>query len=313
MCRINLSFKLIVISLFCFALNSKADTAHPDSVGTVPDGKYYYIPDSLANDVETLLRGHSRVVDDDLNLDLDEKVLVNGDTVPIALRDRNLGRFDRGLTNLLYVPKGQWTFGLTASYGEISTDNLELFGLLTDVDITAHAFSIKPYFAYFIKNNLSVGLRFKYYNARGDLDSFNVDMADSFNFNLHDIGYKAESYSASAFLSSYVGLSRNGRFGVYNEVELAFASGSSDFTRPFGSEIRNTHTGWTEAQLNFSPGLQVFIMKNVAFHVSFGVFGFYLRNEKQTENGEKIGSRFSSGGNFRFNIFNINFGIGIFI
>ena len=52
-------------------------------------------------------------------------------------------------------------------------------------------------------------------------------------------------------------------------------------------------------------------MRNVAFHVSFGVFGFNLKNEKQRENGEEAGSRFSSGANFRFNIFNINFGIAV--
>lgn len=300
-------------ALLCSAFSSQAGELVSDSIKNMPEGKYYYIPDSLASDVEQLLKGHSRVVDDQLNLDTKERVIIGADTVPITLKQRNLGRFDRGLTNLLYVPKGHSTFGLTVSYGEISTDNLELFGLLSDVDIKANAFSIKPYFAYFIKNNLSVGLRLKYYKARGDVDSFNLSIDDSMSFDLHDIGYKAESYSASAFLSQYIGLSRYGRFGVYNEVELAFASGSSEFKRPFGSDIRNTHTRWTEAQLNFSPGLQVFIMKNVAFHVSFGVFGFYLRNENQTENGEKTGSRFSSGGNFRFNIFNINFGIGVFI
>ena len=54
-------------------------------------------------------------------------------------------------------------------------------------------------------------------------------------------------------------------------------------------------------------------MKNVSCHISFGVFGFYLRNEKQRENDEETGNRFTSGANFRFNIFNINFGLGIHI
>lgn len=283
-----------------------------DSVNT-PDGKYYYIPDSLANDVEQLLRGHSRVIDDQLNLDLSERVLMGNDTIPISSKQMNLGRFDRGLTSLLYVPKGQWSFGLTASYGQISSDNLEIFGLLSDVDITADAFSVKPYISYFIRNNLAVGLRFSYYKARANIDSFNLDIDGDMNFNLHDIGYRAESFSGSAFLSQYVGLSRYGRFGIYNELELAFLGGNSDFTRPYGGELRSTHTKWTEVQLNFSPGVQVFLMKNVSFHVSFGVFGFYVRDEKQSEQGQHIGSRVSSGANFRFNIFNINFGLGIYI
>lgn len=284
-----------------------------DSIVPAIPGKYYYIPDSLSEDVENLLRGHSRVVDDDLNRNLKETVILRGDTIPIVLKDRNLGRFDRGLSSLLYIPKGEWTFGLTASYGEFSTENLEIFDLLSDIDIRANAFSISPYLAYFIRNNLSVGLRLKYYNAVGDINSFNVDIDGDMNFNLHDIRYKAESYTAALFLSHYVGLSKNGRFGLYNEIELAFASGSSDFQRPYAGNLRATRTNWMEAQLNFSPGVQVFIMNNVSFHVSFGVFGFNLKKSTQFEEGEKTGDRLTSGANFRFNIFNINFGIGIHI
>ncbi len=77
--------------------------------------------------------------------------------------------------------------------------------------------------------------------------------------------------------------------------------------------MRDTHTNSTTASLNFSPGLCVFIMDNVSFNVSFGVFGINMKNEKQKTNGIDEGSRFSSGANFRFNIFNINFGLGIHI
>ena len=53
------------------------------------------------------------------------------------------------------------------------------------------------------------------------------------------------------------------------------------------------------------------VMKGVSFNVSLGVFGFYLHNEHQTVDGERAGSRFTSGANFRLNLFNINFGLGI--
>lgn len=38
-----------------------------------------------------------------------------------------------------------------------------------------------------------------------------------------------------------------------------------------------------------------------------------MRNEKQLTNGIDEGSRFTSGANFRFNIFNINFGLMVVI
>ena len=67
------------------------------------------------------------------------------------------------------------------------------------------------------------------------------------------------------------------------------------------------------ASLNFSPGLCVFIMDYVSFNVSFGVFGIKVHQEKQQTNGVEEGTRFTSGANFKFNIFNINFGMAVFI
>lgn len=311
--------RLTAIGLLALAcLSATAGTvansavSHPTDSES-PKGAYIYIPDSLQNDVLRLLRGHSRVVDDNLDLDLEEKTTYKGDTIPMVLKQRNLGRYDRGLSALLYVPKGQWSFGLTVSYGNISTKDLEIFDLLSDVNIGAHAFRIRPYLQYTVRNNLAIGMRFGYYNAKGDVESFKVDIDDDMNFSLHDIGYKAESYSGAVFASQYIGLSRHGRFGIYNEIELAFGSGSSDFKRPYGGNLRTTHTTWTEAQLNFSPGVQMFVMKNVSFHISFGVFGFNVRKERQTEDGKDTGNRLSSGASFRFNLFNINFGIGVHI
>jgi hypothetical protein len=54
-------------------------------------------------------------------------------------------------------------------------------------------------------------------------------------------------------------------------------------------------------------------MDYVSFNVSFGVFGLSMRHEKQTTDGVEEGSRFTSGANFKFNIFNINFGMAIHI
>lgn len=287
----------------------------PDTTAIVqnPDGKYIYIPDSLQNDVMRLLRGHYRVVYDNLNRDETERTVNKGDTIPLVMPSRNLGRYDRGLSALLYVPKGEWSFGLTVSYGNIATEDLEIFGLLSDIDVGAHAFTLRPYLSYAVRNNVTVGLRFRYYNARGAVDSFKVDISDDMNFGLNGIVYRAESYGAAAFASQFIGLTRNGRFGIYNEMELSFSSGQSDFTRPYGGAPRTTRTTWMEGQLNFSPGVQMYVMKNVSFHISLGVFGFNLRREKQLENGEYTGSRTVSGANFRFNLFNVNFGIGVHI
>lgn len=276
-------------------------------------GRLVWVPDSLKGEVAVLLKGHSRVVDDPLRLDLNEKVVFRGDTIPMILRDRNLGRYDRGLFNFLFIPKGTWHIGLTASYGEFSSSDLQMLDLINDVDLGAHTFRIRPQLSYFLRNNLSLGVRMAYTRSTADIGSFKVDIDEDMNFNLHDIYYRQESYSAAIALQQYMGITRRGRFGIFNEVELSFSSGNGDFNRPYNGEIRRTHTTNMEARLTFSPGVCVFIMENVSFNVSFGVFGFYLRNEKQWVDGEELGNRFSSGANFKINLFNLAFGIGVHI
>ena len=246
-------------------------------------------------------------------IDLNEKVLFRGDTINMILKDRNLGRqrFDRGLFNWLFIPKGIWQVGLTASYGEFSTADLQILDLVSDIDFKGHIFSIRPYFAYFVRSNISVGMRLGYTSGRASIGSFNMEIDEDMSFNLHDIMYKSESYSAALTFSQYLGIARRGRFGVFNEVELAFSSGSSDFHRPFNGEMRETHTTTMQAALNFSPGVSVYVLDQVSFNVSLGVFGLNVKHEKQKVDGEPLGSRTTSGANFRFNIFNINFGIAV--
>lgn len=242
-----------------------------------------------------------------------ERVLFRGDTIPMILRRHNLGRFDRGMYNHLFIPKGIWGFGLTVSYAEFSSDNLELLSLLNDIDLSGHRFAIRPTVSYFINHNMSVGVRFAYSQSKGGIDSFKVDIDDDMNFNLKDISYKDESYSAAVVYTQYVGLSRRGRFSVFNEVELAFGSGATDFIRPYNDLPKHTHSTYMKAALNFSPGVSVKMMQNTCFNLSLGVFGFNLRNERQTVDGVESGNRFSSGASFRFNIFNINFGLQVHI
>ena len=316
--------KYILLSILVSFLSqglSAAQTAAPDSVATLPSaplakeegGTMLWVPDSLADSFRAVLEGRSKIVRDNSNIDLSEKVVVNGDTVPMIIRQKNLGRYDRGLFNFLFIPKGQWQFALTASYGEFSSSDLRVFDLLSDVDVSGHIFSIKPTISYFIRNNISVGLRINYTRAKAGLGSLSLDFSDDMSFDLSDIGYNNEEYSAAITCAQYIGMARSSRFGIFNEVELSFASGNGNFRRPYNGERKNTHSTYMQARLSFSPGVCVFIMKNVSFNVSFGIFGYYMRNEKQTVNGEEMGNRFTSGANFKFNIFNINFGIVVHI
>lgn len=243
----------------------------------------------------------------------DERVIIKGDTVSVILPQKNYGRYDRGLFNYLFIPKGQWSFGMLASYGEFNSDDVQLLSMLKDFDLKVKAYSLQPSVAYFFDNNQSIGVNFKYTRMYADLAGLTFDFSDDMNFSLANVSYYSKSYSSAVAYRNYIGLGRDRRFGVFNEVELAFGAGSSRFMRYYNDELFDTRTSSVSAAMNFSPGVCVFIMDYVSFNVSFGVFGVNFHHEKQNTNGIDEGRRFSSGANFRFNIFNINFGMAVYI
>ncbi len=245
--------------------------------------------------------------------DLDEMVIIGKDTVSMIIPERNWGRYDRGLFNYLFIPKGQWAFGLTASYGEFNADDLQYLSILNDFDFNGKLYSINPSVSYFFRNNQSIGVRFSYSRGDADLASFVLDIEDDLNISIKNVGYYYDTYTASLFYRYYVGFNSLKRFAIFSEVAFEVGGGSSRFKRYYDDELRDTKTNITQASLNFNPGMCVFITDYLSFDISFGVFGIQLKKERQKTNDIDEGSRFSGSANFKFNVFNIGFGIGLHI
>lgn len=261
----------------------------------------------LGSAAQTIVRKKDRVAE------VPEQVIFDGDTVDFIIPERNFGRFDRGLVNYIFIPQNKWGFGITASYGELNTEDVQVLSVLKDVNFKGKQYSVKPYISYYIRNNQAVGLRFNYTRGIADLGRLAVDFDEDLNFTLRDVSYYQQSFGVAAFYRNYIGLDHNARFGIFNQVDLEFSGGSSRFKRLYNDQPRDTRTTTTQAALNFSPGVCVFIQEYVSFNVSFGVFGLKMRHEKQLTDGVEEGSRFTSGANFRFNLFNINFGLMVVI
>lgn len=242
-----------------------------------------------------------------------DKVIVNGDTVDAVIKEKNYGRYDRGLKNYLFAPKGQWAFGATAYYGEWDTDDVQVIDFIGDIDFTGSAFAIKPYVSYFVAHNQAIGMKIGYTRYKLEINNMTVDFEDDINFTLEDVDYHAETYSASIFYRHYIGLDKGRRFALFNEAELEFSSGNGYFKRLIDSEPRETRTTVTKASLNFGPGFCVFLHEKASFNISFGVFSVYYKEENQRTNDVEEGSRSSAGAKFKFNVFDLSMGVAIHI
>lgn len=305
MWRKTLILNIIIVT----ALSINANTTNsllfePDSIGEIlHHTKKIDGLDSLVNIVIAHKPTHLE----------DERVIVGKDTINVILPGKNYSRYDRGLLNFLFIPRGQWIIGATASFSEFNTEDIRLLSFMKDLNFNGKSMSVNPYAGYFFRSNQCAGIKLGFSRNIFELGRLSVDFDDDINFNLKDIEYSSDNYSASLFYRFYVGLDNNRRFALFNEVDLKLTAGYGKFLRYYNDEPRDTRTKTSEVSLNFSPGLCVFVHKYVSFNMSFGVFGFYFKNENQTTNSVEEGKRFSSGANFKFNIFNLNMGIAVHI
>lgn len=236
-----------------------------------------------------------------------------------VIHTKAIGRYDRGIINYRFIPKGKWIGGTTASYIDFdSEDSRLLFSLLKDFDCHARTVSVKPFIGYAMRNNMVIGVKLGYNHTVAQLDNLALNM-DDLDFSLKDIRYTEDTYSIGLFHRSYVGLDAGRRFGLFNETTLSFNTGSTRFSR--GKEdgeanateaekaFKSTETTLYELHVGINPGIAVFIMQNVSAEMSFGVIGFKYNSETQKNNLGETGKRRNSGANFKVNLFNINIGI----
>ena len=201
---------------------------------------------SLSAQAQTIIRKDS-IASQRRAIAESELVIARGDTTSIILPEHNFGRFDRGLFNYLFIPKGSWSLGLTASYGELNTEDMQMLDIINDFDFSGKLYSINLSAGYFFRHNQSIGLKVNYTRGVADLDRLAVDFSDDINFTIKDVSYYQESYAIGAVYRNYVGLGRQKTFSVFNEVDLMFQSGSSRVKRLYTDEPKDTRTLTTPA------------------------------------------------------------------
>lgn len=95
------------------------------------------------------------------------------------IRTKAIGRYDRGIINYRFIPKGKWIGGATASYVDFdSQDSRLLFSLLKDFDCHARTVSVKPFIGYAVRNNIVIGAKLGYNHTVAQLDNLALNMDD---------------------------------------------------------------------------------------------------------------------------------------
>lgn len=221
-------------------------------------------------------------------------------------------KFDRGIKQSTFVPKGQWITGLSVSYSE-HTDNNYKFIVLEKINSSGYNVKVSPLICFAFRDNVAAGGRFAYSRALTKLDNLSLNLDDDMNFDIEDVYNLSQSYSAIGVLRTYISLGEQKRFGLYNEVQFTYEGGQGKMVNGKGDDLTGTYQNSYGLKVGMSPGLVAFINNYTAVEVSVGVLGFDYKKTEQTTDQVYYGSRSSSSANFKINLFSISLGLAFYL
>ena len=181
-------------------------------------------------------------------------------------------RINRGIVKMTFVPKGQWFFGGTCSYSEMSQENYKLL-VLKDWNGNGYQLAIKPFFGYMVKDDLGVGATFAYERSLFKVDNLNINLNEDLAFQIADYYILEHVYTASAFMRLFMNIEESKRFGLFNDVKLMFGGGQGKYINGKGDLLEGTYQTIFKTGLIYSPGIAVFINDYAAVEASIGVLG----------------------------------------
>lgn len=229
-----------------------------------------------------------------------------------VLPDLSAQKFDRGIQQNTFVPKGQWIMGASVSYSEYSNDNYK-FLVLEKIDGSGYTFKVSPLICFTFRDNVAAGGRFGYSRSLTKLDNLSLNLDDDLDFDISDMYNLNHSYSGTGVLRTYISLGDSKRFGLFNEAQLTFEGGQAKMIDGKGDDLTGTFEKSFGFQVGMAPGLVAFVNNYTAIEVSIGVLGFNYKKIKQTTDQVYYGERRSSSANFKINLFSIGLGLAFYL
>ncbi len=229
--------------------------------------------------------------------------------------DYDKWRKGRGLTqpDNLFIPKGQWIFGGTASYSTHSNDQYQ-FLVIDGINSNGYTFSLSAVVAYAFNNNMAAGGRFTYNRSLLKVDDAHMSIGDEQSGTtvvVKDFYTLKHSYTTSAIWRQYIPLGRNKRFALFNEMQLSFGITEAKFANDF--PVKGTYQSGYTASVGVAPGIVAFATNNMAVEVNVGVMGFNYSRTTQTHNQVIESTVESSILNFKVNILSVGLGIVFYL
>ena len=213
----------------------------------------------------------------------------------------------RRFTNRLIAPKGEWQCGLSIMYADFNSADTDFMLILQGLNARASMLKISPEAAYTFKDNHAVGVKFNYVKAGGMLDSATADLLGNLSLSVGDISASSVSMGGSVFQRTYVGIDKQGRFGIFWDYVLGYARS----TTQFATGDAPSYTVKEKGYLAFAPGVVYFPMNNVSVQANISIADVSYSNTTAYEDGNAVGTHTGWGARAGLNLLNLSFGLTI--
>lgn len=230
-------------------------------------------------------------------------------------------RQQRGFSTAnIFVPKGQWIFGGSASYSTHRNDDYKLL-VVEGITSDGYTVNVSPMIALSPKDNMAVGVRFIYGRTMLNMDNASLKFgeADSgVNINVDYMHRIKQEYTGAIFWRQYIPIGRSNRFAIFTEIQLCFSGGQSNIVAEDGvvegyQKYRGTYAKHFGTSIGLQPGIVAFATNNMAFEISIGVFGIGYEHTRQIHNQVETGNVKTSTMNFKVNLLSIGFGASFYL
>lgn len=220
--------------------------------------------------------------------------------------------FSRDITQVTFIPKGQWITGVSVSYAQTRTDNYTFF-VLENLNSNTYSFKVSPMLLYSFKDNLAVGGRFAYQRSRTKLDTGHFNLGEDTTYDIENLYRIAHNFYVAGAFRNYLSLGQSLRFGFFNEVQVQLGGGQSKLINGRGDDLTGTYETNFNLSVGLQPGMVVFLNNYSAIEVNVGVLGFEYTHTVAKTDQIYESSRNSKFANFRINLFSIQFGAAFYL
>ena len=208
-----------------------------------------------------------------------------------------------------FFPKGTKSSGLNVSYNSYNIGNETgynaLFSLITGMKGGLERWKFGINGSYFLKDDFSLGLRFKYGRNSLSLDSGNLNFSDV-GISLGNYYYVGQEYSLDIFTRAYIPIFGSKTVAFFGEMGLRGGIGQSKtYSLDDGLKHGAFQTKYS-ASIFAAPGVTFRVTNGVALEFSVEVFSIDWQNTVQIINQVDHSNYNSFGLNFNIDVLSAN-------